>query len=413
MKFTSLKLASTAWAILSMWGVFSGSDAFGASGSQVVGVSPSARAMGGIGVGGKTALTETFYKNPAALSNVAIRENAIQTESSFTLLGLSTEGNIGAGAASQSGITPIPTFAVAYGMGDLTIGFALFGYAGVNQDTRKTTLLNGIRTSYRVTRLALAGSYKLTPKISFGIEPFVTFSDLALATASPSNSRSPHGAFGAGVQAGLIAALTEELNAGVNFTSGSRVTHANITDIDAFGPAGDGVVDPFTVTAPMDLGVGFHYKANENLEIGLDYHHVFYGSAAGYSDFLWKNSHEFALGAGYRTGSWVWRGGFNYTTSPIENTSGETGTDIVQVQGKNVFRASISQLNAIAFPAFTQANITVGTGYDFSQDVGVDFAFLYAPKVTRTRAGTLGATPYSFVGSASQWGLSAGLRYQM
>jgi long-subunit fatty acid transport protein len=33
-------------------------------------------------------------------------------------------------------------------------------------------IVNGIKTQYKVVRFAAAGAYKITPTLSFGIEPF-------------------------------------------------------------------------------------------------------------------------------------------------------------------------------------------------------------------------------------------------
>lgn len=388
-----------------------------ANGSQLIGVSPKNRAMGGLGVGTATSPAETLFKNPAGLSALEFGTKEFSTELGLTYVGLNTTADVGGGPASQSGKSLVPTLGVAYTADKLTVGFGMFGYSGVAVDHTGVAIVNGIKTEYKVIRIAAAGAYKLTPTVSFGIEPFVTYSELGLQTITPANSRSPHGGIGFGVQAGVFAKLADGLTSGLNFTTGSTVNHKDIIDFEgitgATGTAGE--LDSFKITTPWEIGLGLNYKLTPDWEFGFDWRYIGFGSSHGYRDYEWKSVDVFALGTAYQLDKLALRAGFNYSASPIDNTSGEAG--LTAIQGHGVIKAVQSSFNIIAFPAFTQANITVGAGYDVSEDLGVDVAFLYAPKVSRTRAGNLpaafGGTAYSYTGSASQWALSGGVRYRM
>ena len=57
------------------------------------------------------------------------------------------------------------------------------------------------------------------------------------------------------------------------------------------------------------------------------------------------------------------RAGFNYGGNPIENQANDNGR-------KNL-------LNMGMFPAVTQRHYTLGAGYQFTKNVGADFAFTY------------------------------------
>jgi long-chain fatty acid transport protein len=380
---------------------------FAANGSSLIGVSPSSRGMGGTAIGGGGHLTESFFKNPAALSSVKFGDKPLASEFGFTYLQLNTTADLGGGAVAQTGKNAVPTVGLAYSMGDLTVGLGLFGFAGVSVDFGTNPLVSGIGTAYRVIRLGGAASYQINPSLSLGIEPFLTYSDLMVQTATQ-RGRSAHGGLGAGLQVGLLGKLTEGLSGGINFTTGSRVKHDDIIDVEALsGLSIDGSLDAFTITVPWEIGAGLNYQATEAWTLALDYRFIGYNSSAGYQDVDWQNIHVIALGSEYKWGAWAYRAGVNYSPSPIENTTGESG--LVTLQGKTAAKAVQSSLNIAAFPAFTQANLTVGTGYTLSEDLNLDFAFLYAPKVTRTRSGGT----YTYTGTASQWAVSAGVRYRM
>jgi long-chain fatty acid transport protein len=393
------------------------SNAQAANGSQLIGVSPKNRAMGGLGVGTASSPSESLFKNPAGLSALEFGTKEYSGEVGLTYVGLNTTADVGFGPASQSGKTLVPTLGVAYSADRLTLGLGMFGYSGVAVDHTGVAIVNGIKTEYKVIRIAAAGAYKITPALSFGIEPFVTYSELGLQTITPANSRAPHGGVGFGVQAGLFAKLGEDLTSGLNFTTGSTVNHKDIIDFEGItGAKGTpGELDSFNITTPWEIGFGVNYRPIPNWELGFDWRYIGFASSQGYRDYDWKSVDVFALGTAYQMDKFTLRAGFNYSASPIDNTSGETG--LVNIQGHEVIKAVQSSFNIIAFPAFTQANITVGAGYDVSEDLGVDVAFLYAPRVSRTRSGTVpvdfGGTDYSYTGSASQWALSGGVRYRM
>jgi long-chain fatty acid transport protein len=393
------------------------SNAMAANGSQLIGVSPKNRAMGGIGVGTAISPAESLFKNPAGLSALEFGSKEYSAELGLTYVGLNTTADVGFGPASQSGKTLVPTLGVAYSADKLTVGFGMFGYSGVAVDHTGVAIVNGIKTQYKVVRFAAAGAYKITPTLSFGIEPFLTYSELALQTITPANSRAPHGGVGFGIQAGVFAKLAEGLTSGLNFTTGSTVNHKDIIDFEGItGATGTpGELDSFKITTPWEIGFGLNYKPITNWEIGFDWRYIGFGSSQGYRDYDWKSVDVLALGTAYQLDKVALRAGFNYSASPIDNTSGETG--FANIQGHGVIKAVQSSFNIIAFPAFTQANITVGAGYDVSEDLGVDLAFLYAPKVSRTRSGNLpaafGGTAYSYTGSASQWAIGGGVRYRM
>ena len=88
------------------------------------------------------------------------------------------------------------------------------------------------------------------------------------------------------------------------------------------------------------------------------------------------------------------RGGYNYADSPIKNVSGEMGSLLTDVQGTYVFDQAISMLNMVGFPAIATTHFTLGAGYDFSENLTIDAAFMYSPETETSRSGSLlpGAT---------------------
>src|SRR5690606_6485768 len=130
----------------------------------------------------------------------------------------------------------------------------------------------------------------------------------------------------------------------------------------------------------------------------------------------WQDQHVIALGAQYTMNAWKFRAGVNYAKSPIRETTGEAGGTSITFPGDHlVLQRNVSLLNLAAFPGIAETHVTLGTGYEINENLGVDLSVLYAPQVAVTRSGSLppalGAAAYSLVAQASQWAVQGGLRW--
>ncbi len=149
-------------------------------------------------------------------------------------------------------------------------------------------------------------------------------------------------------------------------------------------------LDDLVMEQPWEVAIGFGYELTDQVTITGDYRYIAWGLAEGYKDFGWENQSVYALGFEFRPNKkFRFRGGYNYADSPLKNISGEMGSLLTDVQGTLVFDQAISMLNMVGFPAIATTHFTLGAGYDFTENLTVDGAFMYAPETETTRSGSL------------------------
>ncbi len=141
---------------------------------------------------------------------------------------------------------------------------------------------------------------------------------------------------------------------------------------------------------PWEVAIGMGYELTDQVTITGDYRYIAWGLAEGYKDFGWENQSVYALGFEFRPNKqFRFRGGYNYADSPIKDVSGEMGSLLTDVQGTYVFNQAVSMLNMVGFPAIATTHFTLGAGYDFTENLTIDGAFMYAPETEVTRSGSL------------------------
>jgi long-subunit fatty acid transport protein len=157
--------------------------------------------------------------------------------------------------------------------------------------------------------------------------------------------------------------------------------------LDATNPVN---LDDLTMEQPWEVAIGFGYELTDQVTVTGDYRYIAWGLAEGYKDFGWENQSVYALGFEFRPNKqFRFRGGYNYADSPLKNCSNEIGSLMTDIQGTLVFDQAVSMLNMTGFPAIATTHFTLGAGYDFSENVTVDAAFMYSPETVTTRSGSL------------------------
>src|SRR4051812_38696188 len=92
--------------------VLSSLSAFGASGTQLIGLSPASVGLGGTGTGSFLTGTDSLYKNPSLLSYVPNKMGGSEVEVYSTFIKLNATANAGAGDNSnQTGVQVLPSLA--------------------------------------------------------------------------------------------------------------------------------------------------------------------------------------------------------------------------------------------------------------------------------------------------------------
>ena len=227
-----------------------------------------------------------------------------------------------------------------------------------------------------------------------------------------------------GLRAENIQNNTTVVNAIVN-NSGGLIDQAmaeSLVKLMPTGTIGDSLdatnpknLDDLTMEQPWEVAIGASYQLTDQVVITGDYRYIAWGLAEGYKDFGWDNQSVFALGFEFRPNKqFRFRGGYNYADSPIPDKSNEYGALLTDMQGTYVFDQAISMLNMTGFPAIATTHFTLGAGYDFTDNLTVDGAFMYSPETETTRSGSLvpGASDLVTGGLATIPGLDMNYEYK-
>lgn len=149
-------------------------------------------------------------------------------------------------------------------------------------------------------------------------------------------------------------------------------------------------LDNLTLEQPWEAAIGFAYDPVDDFTVTMDYRYIAWGDAEGYQDFGWTNQSVIAMGAEMRKDVWKFRFGYNYAENPLAKVDpNEWGMGLVNVQGHDVFNQAMSMLTTVAFPAIVTTHFTAGLGYNFSDDLSLNGAVVYAPAVTYIAQGNL------------------------
>jgi len=213
------------------------------------------------------------------------------------------------------------------------------------------------------------------------------------STVSTGNGSS--GSFGLGLELGASYTLPDMgLTLGAIYHSSIEMEYQDqiSTAATAFGLSFDNKLEQ-----PAEYGLGIDWTEGD-ISVTADWKNIRWGNARGYENFGWENQNVYALGAEYRYNDLALRAGFNYAKNPIVATDG-TGAG-----------GSINTLNHVLFPAVTERHYTLGAGYQFTKNVGADFAVTYAlsPDV---KAETGSAGLGNMTVTNDQFAFSANLNY--
>ena len=159
---------------------------------------------------------------------------------------------------------------------------------------------------------------------------------------------------------------------------------------------------------PAEYGLGIDWSEGD-ISVTADWKNVRWGNARGYQDFGWENQNVYALGAEYRMDDLSLRAGYNYAKNPIQNNTDTTAVNNMggNLQNPNTNGDTLNAFNHVMFPAVTERHYTLGAGYQFTKNVGADFAVTYAtsPDVVVSAAsvglGTITVTNDQFAFSAN------------
>jgi long-chain fatty acid transport protein len=370
------------------------------NGDNLIGVGPISRAMGGVGIAAPQDSISAVFSNPAAMCFGAFCPSS-QVDFAGTLFMPDVKGEIsgpGVGgtnkANSNDEVYAIPAFGVSMPIGEAfnppnwRFGLAAYGVTGLGVDYRDSDLdranpgfggnplAAGTYTQLQSMRFAPAIAYQPNAKFSFGLAGIVEYSNLDLGEGSDWD-------YGFGLQGGIIFNPVDRLHLGLNIITPRKLEFKDVADFDF-----NGDLDDLDLEAPLEIGGGVAYTY-QKLLIETDVKWVNWGDADGYEDFDWDDQWVFAVGAQYQPISKLFlRAGYNYGKTPVDDNDGFDGTASKSVQGKTMPTYYYETFRLIGFPALAEHHLTVGVGYEFTPNFGVNLGYMHAFKNSLSEKGT-------------------------
>ncbi len=390
-----MRKAILASALLSAVGI-----SFATNGDNLIGVSPASRGMGGIGVGMPVGPTDTIFRNSAWMTyykgfNMSFGGilffPEVKAKSNY-ITGTTTS------ATSQSKVFVVPEVGIVNQINDkLTFGIGAFGVSGMGADYRnKGDEFLNLHTNFQFMRVIPTLAYKVNDAISVSGAVHLAYGSLdmgaSICAGSPPCTNLGGGQsqnYGIGAQLGIAYNMGDFVYAGLTYQSPVNMTYKRVFDSN-----GDGTFEDFKLTQPLELAFGVGVKPMDNFKVGMDLRWINWKKAKGYKEFQWKDQLVIALGGEFKPmQKLALRAGYNYGKSPIRGGA------------KNLMNANripnfadpfsdfqIAVFNLIGFPAITEHHVTLGLGYEFTKNFGVDLAYKHAfnKKLSATdNAGTI------------------------
>jgi len=391
-------------------------------GDNLIGIGAGARTLGGTSVASPTDATGAIADNPAGLGLLPTTKLSELDASVTDFLPHISAQVDGLTAHSASKNYPIPALALAGPItntdGALLWGLAVYGVSGLGVDYIGTSidtalaptafpLVAGSRTELKLGEIAPALAYRISSEWSVGLAVDVDYGRLDLGDGGR------HG-FGVGVQPGVTFKPTDALTLGVSYVSAKPITYKNVTDFD-----GDGTLDKLKLASPQQVKFGLGYELIPGrLHLSSEVSWVNWAGAAGYSDFGWQNTWNYAVGLDYAVipGQLNLRVGYDFGNDPVKAENGFNGAgapgNVTSVQGKNVPNYYYQTFRIIGFPALVDQHLSLGLEYHATEHVAIDLGYTHSFKNAITESGTnlLGA-PVTLSSSLSEDSIEVGVKY--
>jgi long-chain fatty acid transport protein len=401
--------------------------ALATNGTNLIGIGPISRAMGGGGVAAPQDAISAIFANPAAMcfgpfcpgSSVdfagTIFVPSPKGEENFSPIGL-------AGSAdSQLPPSVIPAIAVTAPINEKwRFGAGMYGVSGLGTDYKNTDIdfsriplpsppappgatLPAVYTQLQVLKLAPNIGWLVTPNFSIGASFEIVWQSLDLGEgASPG--------YTVGLQLGALYHW-DKFNFGLSFTTPEKVNHQ---DVSKFGnPAGP--YRDLELESPLRIQGGISFEPTSAWLFEAYARFLDWGSADGYKDFGWEDQWVFGFGAQWKPADKLTlRLGYNYGKNPVKENNGWNPdpfdpTNTVDVQGIPVSRVAYETIRIIGFPAIVEHHITAGVGYRLTDAFGLNLSFMYSPQNTIEETSAFNAI--TLESKLSEWSTTAGLTW--
>ncbi|WP_448583331.1 OmpP1/FadL family transporter [Thermocrinis sp.] len=353
---------------------------FATNGDNLIGVSPASRGMGGIGVGMPVGPTDTIFRNPAWMSHY----KGFNMSFGGILFMPKVKAKFNsASATSEADFFVVPEVGIVHQINNkLHFGLGAFGVSGMGTDYRnKDQRLANMHTTFQFMRVIPALSYKINDAISVSGAVHLAYGslDMGAKLCESSDCWNAGGGqsqtYGIGAQIGLAYNMGDFVYAGITYQSPVAMTYKRVFDSD-----NDDIFEDLKLTQPQELAFGIGVKPMDNFKVGMDLRWINWKGAKGYKHFQWKDQWVIALGGEYKPiQKLALRAGYNYGKSPIRGGA----KNLMNANNIPNFAAPFSDFqvaffNLVGFPAITEHHITLGLGYEFTKNFGIDLAYKHA-----------------------------------
>jgi long-chain fatty acid transport protein len=383
------------------------------NGTNLIGIGPIARSMGGVGIAAPQDAISAVFANPAAMCFGAYCPGS-EFNFSGSLFMPKVKADVTQGANTYKADSDDKVYAIpAIGISapiiasprPLRFGLAAYGVSGLGVDYRDTNLdsgtVAGTYSQLQIMKFAPALAYQVLDNLSIGLAVHVDYSSLDLGSGSSFG-------YGVGVQAGVIYRPTDILSLGLNYVSPQNVSHANV------------IYDPSTgqhkgidLESPQQFGFGAAVTLFDKLLVEGDVKWLNWSDAKGYDDFDWNDQWVFALGTQYEVIPKLFlRAGYNYAKNPVDKHNGWSPTESTNVQGVSFPNPAYEEFRIIGLPAIVEHHITAGIGYEFSPKFAMNLGYVHAFENNIKESGTGFFGPETLKSTLSEDSLDFGLTWR-
>ena len=377
--------------------------AWATNGTNLIGVGPVSRSMGGVGVAAPQDALSAIFANPAGM---CFGEYCPGSEFVFggTIFSPTVKGTVnGVQAESQMDPSVIPAVGVSTPINPKwRFGIGAYGVSGMGVDYK----VNGwpsppfgpLFTKLEVMKFAPNIAYLINDNFSVGANISISYQNLDLGEGGN------HG-YGYGAQLGLIYKIGK-FSLGASYTSPSSVTHNNVTTYGGTNPYSD-----LELESPAVYAGGIAWEPNKKFLLEFDVKFLPWSSAAGYKDFDWEDQTVYAIGAQYRvTPKIALRAGYNYGNNPVKENNGWNPAGTTNVQGATVPTLLYETFRVLGFPAVVEQHATLGLGWKVTDTFIIDLSLMHAfeQEINETSAGSA----FTFKSTLEETSTSLGLTWR-
>jgi len=379
--------------------------AFATNGTQLIGIGPVSRSMGGVGIAAPQDAISAVFANPAAMCFGPYCPSS-QFDFAGTIFMPEQKAEVQASGQSakaesrdQNYAIPAIGFSVPIGEADTRwrFGLSAYGVSGLGVDYRDTDidqttpsgapLATGTYTNLQLMKFAPTISYQALPNLSVGTSFQINYSTLDLGEGSTA-------AYSYGVQLGVLYKPLDQLSLGLTYTSPQEAEYNHVADLDQSKPGNEDL----KLEQPQQVGLGVAYEfLKPRLLLETNVKWINWSDAKGFEDFDWNDQWVFAVG-----GQWeaidhlFFRVGYNYAENPVDEhnnwngafTPGGVPLDTVNVQGSSIPTYFYETFRVIGFPAIVEHHMTAGIGYELGESLILNLSYMHAFENSLTENGT-------------------------